>query len=188
MSVKTAVRRLAIVATVVLMSVTAWTNPAVAAEEDAWQMWNGRSMLCIGPQGRSSATNVPIEQAGCADSIFTLWWLFEPTDQGWYRLRNVVSRKCMNVQGGSTATGAKIIQYPCTTNALNDQFKPWPRFSRGGYDYYNLIARHSGKCLNNPGNSMSAGTDLIQYPCTATEQNDVFSWRPGTIITVPTQP
>jgi endoglucanase len=175
MRLRTAAHRMAAVGVAALaLLASAGASPAAAAEA-GWFMSNGRSYLCIRPAGGSSATNVAIEQVTCNPDASSQWWFFVPTSDGYYRLRNAYSGKCMNVRGGVSNTSAPIIQYPCGTTGLNDQFRPRLRYHEGS-DYYNLIARHSGKCINVPRNSTVSGTDLIQYPCTTTERNDTFTW------------
>ncbi|HYN97068.1 MAG TPA: RICIN domain-containing protein [Pilimelia sp.] len=168
------VRGLVACATAVLVSFAGWGSPASAAT--GWHMWNGNSQLCLRPAGGSTATSAAVEQAGCNANSLSQWWEFLPTSNGYYRLRNAASGKCMNVRYAAQTNGAQIVQYPCTASGTNDQFFPYYRYTSNGADYYNLIARHSGKCLNVPRNSTASGTDLIQYTCTRTNTNDVFSW------------
>ena len=60
----------------------------------------------------------------------------------------------------STADGAYVNQYHCTTGTN----KQW-RFQDLGGGYYNLIARHSGKCLDVANVSTADGARLIQWSC-----------------------
>lgn len=60
----------------------------------------------------------------------------------------------------STADGAYVNQYHCTTGT-NQQW----RFQDLGGGYYNLIARHSGKCLDVANVSTADGARLIQWSC-----------------------
>jgi len=60
-------------------------------------------------------------------------------------ITNLISRnssKCLDVNGASTADGASIIQWSC--NGGNNQDWQWVAVG----SYYQLKARHSGKCLN----------------------------------------
>lgn len=80
------------------------------------------------------------------------------------------SGQCVSVADSSTASGAVIVQTPCTgqSNAI------WT-FARAGNGYH-VIAQNSGMCLNVPGNSARAGTQLIQWPCqSAAKTND--EWK-----------
>jgi hypothetical protein len=81
------------------------------------------------------------------------------------------SDKCLNVQSGSTANSAKIVQYPCSTTATNDKFKLVPK----GDGYYWIQAVGSGKCLNIPNGSLDAKTGVIQYTCNNTAENNLWA-------------
>ena len=85
-------------------------------------------------------------------------WTFTATTGGYYHLANVNSGLDATVQGTSTNNGANIIQYS-TVAGDNGQWKPVYN-GDGSYTFYNL---HSGKVLEDPGFSMSAGTQMDQW-------------------------
>lgn len=58
------------------------------------------------------------------------------------------------------ADSAQVIQWPCSTGA-NQQWKLVPADG----SYFNLRARHSGKCLNVVGSSVSDAALLEQRAC-----------------------
>ncbi|WP_223167811.1 RICIN domain-containing protein [Nonomuraea sp. SYSU D8015] len=47
-----------------------------------------------------------------------------------------------------------------------------------GTGYYQIVAGHSGKCLDVPSSSTADGTRLIQYTCTS-GQNQQFTRNAG---------
>lgn len=73
---------------------------------------------------------------------------------------------CLDIEGGSTANGARLLQWGCHSGG-NQQF----RFVREGYDsyvgryYYSIRAMHSGKCLDVQGEALWAGAKIIQWDC-----------------------
>ena len=70
------------------------------------------------------------------------------------------------MSGASTADGAFVNQYHCTTGT-NQQWL----FQDQGNGYFRLVARHSGKCLDVKDASTADGARLIQWPCgTGTNQ------------------
>ena len=78
-----------------------------------------------------------------------------------HTLKSVKTGKCLNVRGGSKKNGADIISYACQGGAkLNDK---WTRRNgqRGGW---NLIAKHSNKCLRVP-DPIKTGRRTVQYTC-----------------------
>jgi len=76
------------------------------------------------------------------------------------RIRSEVSNLCVNVSGGSTASGATVVQWACG-NGNNETFTV---NSSGGYTQF--VAKHSGLCLAQ-GNTNAGGGPLVQLACTA---------------------
>jgi hypothetical protein len=84
--------------------------------------------------------------------------------QGTYRLRMAHSGKCVDVSGGTSATGngANIHQWTCHDGA-NQQ---WSVVPLGG-DVYQLEAVHSGRCLDVSGGvtAVDNGRNIHQWGC-----------------------
>lgn len=75
------------------------------------------------------------------------------------------SGKCMRVSGGSTLSGAKIVQWTCgsyTGETVEITAVP------GGLGGHQIKFTHSGLCLDVPGNSHQQGLQLQQYQCNQT--------------------
>ncbi len=81
---------------------------------------------------------------------------------GYYRLVNRRSGKVLDVYGGSTADGAKVVQWSWTGGA-NQQWRLEPNSDQS----FRLVSRGSGKVLQNPGGSTTQGTQLDQWSDTA---------------------
>jgi hypothetical protein len=167
---------MALVAVTASIGLTVVTQtPAAAAVHGPYVVWPQHSGLCLRPAGGSTG-NVVVEQANCNGSSASQWWAFIDVPGGYFRIRNEASNKCLNVQGGSTANSAKVIQYPCGgSGTLNDQWGTVYVRTTGNADYYSLVNRKSGRCMNIQGNTSAAGADLIQYTC-STAANSSFSW------------
>ncbi len=91
----------------------------------------------------------------------------QPT--GYYRLVNRRSGKVLDINGASTADGAKAIQW-AWTGGTNQQWRLEP----GPDQSYKLVSRHSGKVLNVPGGTTAQGTQLDQW----SDTNSAYqSWR-----------
>ncbi|MGW3962374.1 non-reducing end alpha-L-arabinofuranosidase family hydrolase [Amycolatopsis sp. NPDC005003] len=80
----------------------------------------------------------------------------DPT--AWYVLVNRNSGKALDVNGASTADGARLIQWT-RTNTTNQQFQ----FADAGGGYYKLRARHSGKLADVQGASTADGAAVVQW-------------------------
>ncbi|GAB2868366.1 non-reducing end alpha-L-arabinofuranosidase family hydrolase [Lentzea nigeriaca] len=76
----------------------------------------------------------------------------------WYVLVNRNSGKALDVNGASTADGAKLVQWS-RSNANNQQFQ----FVDAGSGYYKLRARHSGKLADVLGASTADGAAIVQW-------------------------
>lgn len=72
---------------------------------------------------------------------------------------NHVSGKCLDIQGGSKANGAGLVQYDCTGQD-NQKFV----FTKIG-GLYEIKAKHSNRCLDVQGGS-TGSAQIIQYDCT----------------------
>ncbi|HLL65911.1 MAG TPA: RICIN domain-containing protein, partial [Micromonosporaceae bacterium] len=61
----------------------------------------------------------------------------------------------------STADGAQVVQWTCTT-ATNQTFRLQPTTT----GIYQLIAAHSGKCVDVTAASLADAATLVQWTCT----------------------
>ena len=69
------------------------------------------------------------------------------------------SGKCLDVEGISTADGARVQQWEYW-GGQNQQFK----LEHVGAGWYRIVARHSGKCLDVRGVSPADGAQVQQWP------------------------
>ncbi|MDB5149665.1 MAG: hypothetical protein JWQ57_3685 [Mucilaginibacter sp.] len=88
--------------------------------------------------------------AGGTDTFYT---------GAYYRLLNVNSGQALDVNGGSTANGAGIIQWP--QNGGNNQ--QWVIAANGG-GYYKVTNRNNGQSLDVNMSSTANGAGIIQWP------------------------
>ena len=95
-------------------------------------------------------------------------WNFRPVTgvADTYTLVNRQSGKCLDVSGVSTANGAVVHQWTCLAGAQNQQFT-LRRVSYAGNDPrdHQLVARHSGKCVDVSGVSTAARAVVLQWTC-----------------------
>jgi len=139
--------------------------PASADSAGPYQIIMRNSNKCLDNTGGSSANGNPIAQwdcaAGSASNYANQVWVFDWTNNGYARIRNVSTGKCLNVQGASTADTARLILWTCGDAIGNDEWYGTPR-SDG---YYQLKVRHSLKCMDVRGASVANGAALQQYHC-----------------------
>ncbi|MEU8814808.1 RICIN domain-containing protein [Actinoplanes sp. NPDC048796] len=83
-----------------------------------------------------------------------------PATGGTYQLKVAKSGKCVDVPGASSANGALLQQWGCTTGAAWQQFK----LVAAGSNYL-LQNVSSGKCIDVPGASATSGVQLQQWGC-----------------------
>ncbi|MGI5187260.1 RICIN domain-containing protein [Promicromonospora sp. CA-289599] len=76
----------------------------------------------------------------------------------WYILQSRHSGLVFQIEGGSTATGAKLVQ-GTRTDATHQQF----RFVDAGGGYYKIQARHSNMLLDVSARSTANGAEIIQW-------------------------
>jgi len=80
----------------------------------------------------------------------------------YYRLVNRNSGKVADVNGGSTADGAQVIQWQYN-GGTNQQWQ----LVHIGEGFYRVVNRNSGKNLDVNGASTTAGANIIQWPANA---------------------
>jgi hypothetical protein len=109
-------------------------------------------------------------------------WTFRPvtgvTDT--YMIVNQQSGKCLDVSAVSTADGAAVQQWTCLSGARNQQFT-LRKVTYAGNDAhdYQLVARHSGKCVDVSGVSTAARAPILQWTCNPAGQGGPLNqtWR-----------
>lgn len=109
-------------------------------------------------------------------------WNFRPVSgvAGTYTVVNQQSGKCLDVSGVSTANGAAVHQWTCLDGAQNQQFT-LRKVTYSGNDShdYQLVARHSGKCVDVSTISTAAGAPIHQWTCIPATQSSPLNqtWR-----------
>ena len=110
----------------------------------------------------SSAANALVQVAVC-NGADTQMWAAEYVDKGGYgtsgvayfRLRNVQSRLCLDLQSATNANGTKLVQKACS-NATTQQWTAPYTFTASGavgkseQTYQSFQNSFSGKCLDEP--------------------------------------
>jgi hypothetical protein len=70
------------------------------------------------------------------------------------------SGRCLDVSGGATADGARVLQWACHSGT-NQQWQ----LQAAGDGYVRVVARHSGGCLDVSGSSTADGARLRHWAC-----------------------
>jgi hypothetical protein len=109
-------------------------------------------------------------------------WNFRPVAgvANTYTVVNQQTGKCLDVSGVSTADGAAVIQWTCVAGAQNQQFT-LRKVTYAGNDShdYQLVARHSGKCVDVSEISTAARALIHQWTCNPASQSSPLNqtWR-----------
>lgn len=135
------------------------------------------SQQCLDNTNLSTADGNQQQQFYCEGGDQQLW-NFRPVADG-YTLVNQQTGKCLAVNGSSTADGAAVTQSTCD-GGLNQQFTA-RRVTYGGNDPrdYQLIARHSGKCVDVSTISTAPRAPVHQWTCNPPNQGSPLNqtWR-----------
>ncbi|MEU7613552.1 RICIN domain-containing protein [Micromonospora sp. NPDC049204] len=138
------------------------------------------SQQCLNNVGLSTADG-NVQQQNYCDGGDQQLWNFRPVAgvANTYTVVNQQSGKCLDVSGVSTADGAAVHQWTCL-NSSNQQFT-LRKVTYSGNDShdYQLVARHSGKCVDVSGVSTAAGALVHQWTCKAVNQGGTLNqtWR-----------
>lgn len=98
----------------------------------------------------------------------------EPGVGAGYKARLQHSRKCLDVSGGSTQSGAAVVQWTCHGN-------PNQRVTliEKGNGYYSAQFAHSQQCMEVKDGSTSNSAPIVQRPCNGSDRQllKLESWR-----------
>jgi hypothetical protein len=99
----------------------------------------------------------------------------EPFPGHGFKVRVQHSKKCLDVNGGSTQSGAAIVQWSCHGN-------PNQRISLVdmGNGYYSARFAHSNQCMEVSNGSTGNGAAFVQRPCNGSDRQQFKreSWHP----------
>ncbi|MFJ6153470.1 RICIN domain-containing protein [Micromonospora profundi] len=138
------------------------------------------SQQCLDNAGLSTSDGNVQQQFYCEGGDQQLW-NFRPVAgvANTYTVVNQQSGKCLDVSGVSTADGAAVHQWTCL-NGLNQQFT-LRKVTYAGNDShdYQLVARHSGKCVDVSTISTAPRAPVHQWTCNPTGQGSPLNqtWR-----------
>jgi len=138
------------------------------------------SQQCLDNTNLSSTDGNQQQQFSCEGGDQQLW-NFRPVAgvAGAYTVVNQQSGKCLDVSGASTADGAAVQQRTCG-GATNQQFT-LRKVTYSGNDShdYQVVARHSGKCVDVSGVSTAVRAPVHQWTCNPAGQGSPLNqtWR-----------
>ncbi|MEV6006905.1 RICIN domain-containing protein [Streptomyces sp. NPDC051976] len=158
--------------TVTLFPPSTTTVSTVAVSENSGQ--------CLDDTNLSTANGTQYQQYSCEGGYQQMLDLKPVAGRAHaYTVVNELSGKCLDVSGASTVDGAAVIQYTCN-GAANQQFTLNPVTALGNSQDYQLVAVHSGKCVDVTGVSTAPHALIHQWTCDpagtlSTKKNQI--WR-----------
>ncbi len=141
------------------------------------------SQHCLTNAGRSTADGNRQQQLTCGTGDEQRW-TFTPVAgiADTFTVANQQSGKCLDVNGVSTTDGAAVIQWACN-GGTNQQFTLRKvTYAGNAPTDHQLVARHSGKCVDVSGASTASGALIHQWTCNPVSQASPLNqtWRlPG---------
>jgi hypothetical protein len=120
------------------------------------------SNKCLAVSGASRSDGAPVQQFTCDGSKNQRWFInWRPASMNFIAKH---SQKCVDVISASSDNNANVQQFDC--NAGDNQH--W--FLRdagpnGDFRFYNIVATHSGKCLDVAGASTANNANVQQFGC-----------------------
>jgi hypothetical protein len=124
------------------------------------------SHQCLDDTNLSLASGTQMQQYTCEGGSQQMWTFYPVAGvPDTYTAVNQLSGKCLDVADASTADGAAVQQSDCT-GGTNQQFTfRKVIYSGSGPQDYQLVAQHSGRCVDVNGESTTPGARIIQWPC-----------------------
>ncbi|WP_410812854.1 RICIN domain-containing protein [Micromonospora sp. 067-2] len=113
----------------------------------------------------SRAGNGTKIQIWTGDNTDAQWWIRQSNGDGYWRLTNKGTGKCVGVSASRTDDGAPVVEWDC--NGRTDQLWTWESKGRmvNGWPVWQIRNRNSGKCLDITGRGTTDGTPLQQWGC-----------------------
>jgi hypothetical protein len=135
---------------------------------------------CLDDTNLSTAAGTQYQQYYC-EGGYQQMLDFKPVSgrANTYTITDEDSGLCLDVSGASTADGAAVIQWTCNGHT-NQEFTLNPVTALGNSQDFQLVAVHSGKCVDVTGVSTAPGTLVHQWTCDpastlSTKKNQI--WR-----------
>jgi len=142
---------------------------------------SNHSRLCLDIAGSSTANAARVVQNACSSSTSQRFDVL-PEAGGSYRLSNALSRQSWDIDAISVANSALLIQWPDTAGD-NQRF-----FVNATNSGYQIVARHSNRCLDVKDWSTAAGGNIQQWDCGGDQANQRWAFTPATGDVPPTEP
>lgn len=158
--------------TITLLPPSNTTTSTVAVSENSGQ--------CLDDTNLSTTDGTQYQQYNCEGGYQQMLDLKPVSGRtNTYTVVNEHSGMCLDVSGASTANGAAVIQYTCN-GATNQQFTLNSVTALGNSKDYQLVAAHSGKCVDVSNISTTVSAPVHQWTCDpasalGTKKNQI--WR-----------
>ncbi|MFI1366651.1 RICIN domain-containing protein [Streptomyces griseochromogenes] len=124
---------------------------------------NAASGKCLDAKAAATADGTVVQQYACNDTA-AQQWSFTATGDGYVRIGNANStNQVVDVADVSTADNAQVHLWSYGGGA-NQQWLP---VDDGGGAFH-FVNRNSGKCLDDPGASLTDSVQFAQYTCNGT--------------------
>ncbi|MCP2245903.1 RICIN domain-containing protein [Lentzea aerocolonigenes] len=139
--------------------------PALADDHFDVTIRSSVSGKCLQPQGGSWADGAVVVQVQCDRNNAFQRWDFIDHDDHIFEIRNAVTLKCLDVQGGA-ANGTSVGQWPCNRSS-NERWQA----GRDLPDFVTLKSRVAGTkthCLDVPGGRTDEGLAVQIWVCNGT--------------------
>jgi hypothetical protein len=140
---------------------------------------SANSYACLDAKDQGTSDGTAIQQWSCPAPAAQQQWNVIADSDGYIRLDNRnAPGKVLDVEGGSSATqDGRVLQlWSSIPDATNQEFF-LRRVSDGDYQ---VVARHSGKCVQVASPVLSNGSAIVQSTCVAGRASQLFAFNPQT--------
>ncbi|GAA3438974.1 RICIN domain-containing protein [Kutzneria kofuensis] len=107
-----------------------------------------------------------IQQYSCGDAAGQKWWVWD-VGNGYYKISNEASGKCLNVVGGWVGWGVPIEQWDCSQATTSATWKII-RVADFPTPVYEFVTQTGGLCLDVPNASTANEVRLQTWGCNGT--------------------
>jgi len=139
---------------------------ALARRDVDTQVVAGHSGRCLHVVNGSTEPGAKLQQYTCTGSTSQVF-RFRRLDPRTFQITNTANGLCLGIDGASRADRAKVIQESCVEGAPAQTFVLRPATGDGTGDgrQYQIVAQHSGKCVEVRGANLTNSGRVEQSAC-----------------------
>lgn len=139
----------------------AGASVAANAQTDQFEIVAKHSGKCLSPAVGATGNGVAVIQVACDRTVNQRWYT-EQINANTHLIRNVASKRCVDVYGWVNADSVATIMWDCH-RGTNQQFELRPR--DGGYNEFRAVFTSNSRCVDIAHDKAHDGAPAYLWGC-----------------------